>query len=134
MLVLERRAAGTPDNPVVALRANAGITFDLHQMQRQSPENRPARSFSAAVGVPENMADLAASYRAGYVPSVNVYVLVDGEVRFSRRGLIARQQPETIHLPLEPTDRWLTLAITGGADQKSPYDWCLFVRPQIVFE
>lgn len=132
--MLEGRPVGTPDNPVVALRANAGITFDLRQMQRQSPENRPARSFSTVCGVPENIAEYAAAYRADYVPGVNVYVLVDGVVRFSHRGLNARREPITIHLTLEPADRWLTLAITGGADQKSPYDWCLFVRPQILFE
>jgi len=84
--------------------------------------------------MPENILDYAKVYEADYVPSVNVYVLVDGQVRFSQRGLNPRRQPLEINLTLTPTDRCLTLAVTGGADQKSPYDWCLFVRPRILFE
>lgn len=132
--LLNRQSVGSADQPVVAVRANAGITFDLQQMRSRTPEHRPARSFTAVCGMPENILDYATLYEADYVPSVNVYVLVDGQVRFSQRGLDPRRRSLEIDLTLTPTDRCLTLAVTGGADQKSPYDWCLFVRPRILFE
>jgi hypothetical protein len=131
---LDRQPVGTPEQPVVALRANAGITFDLQQMRNRTPEQRPARLFTAVCGIPDNILDYAKVYQADYVPSVNVYVLVDGQVRHSQRGLNPRSEPKKIELMLTPADRCLTLAVTGGADQKSPYDWCLFVSPRILFE
>jgi hypothetical protein len=132
--VLEGRSAGAGENPVVSLRANAGITFDLRQMRRQAPENRSARRFTAMCGVPENIAQYSTVYRSGYVPSVNVYILVDGQVRFVRTDVNPLQSAESIDLPLSPADRYLTLTVTSATEQKTSFDWCLFVRPQIMFE
>ncbi len=131
---LSQRPVGTAANPAVAMRANAGVTFDLHQMQRCVPENRPPRRFTAVCGVPENMADYSTVYRDGYVPSVNVYVLVDGRLRFTRTDVNPTREPERIRLELTPDDRYLTLVVTSATEQKTPFDWCLFVRPRILFE
>lgn len=125
---------GTANNPVVALRANAGITFDLHRMRQQLPESRAARRFTAVCGVPENIADYSKRYRAGYVPGVNVAVLVDGRERFSRSDVTPNQASAKIELELTPADRYLTLTVTSATEQKTPFDWGLFVRPEILFE
>lgn len=133
-LRLENRPVGTQDNPVIALKSGAGITFDLSQMQSRVSEARPPRQFSAVCGMPEDILDDAAALTSGYTPRVNVYVLVDGKERFTASGLTPLKGSQRINLPLAEGDRYLTLVVTGAADQKSPFDWCLFVRPRILFE
>lgn len=131
---LENRPVGTDTSPVIAMKAGAGITFDLGQLQSRIPENRPAAVFTAVCGMPEDIMDDAAALNNGYTPSVNIYVLVDGQEKFTAADVNPYAKPTPIRIALTPSDRYLTLAVTGAADQKSPFDWCLFVRPQIVFE
>lgn len=132
--MLNQQPVGTADSPVVAMRANAGVTFDVQQMRRYVSENRPPRCFTVLCGVPENIAEYSTVYRDGYVPSVDVYVLVDGQLRFRRSHLNPTLEPERIRLELGPTDRYLTLVVTSATEQKTVFDWCLFVRPRILFE
>jgi len=131
---LENRAVGTPENPAIALKSGAGITFDLSQMRGRISENRPPRRFTALCGMPEDILPEAAALNSGYTPKVNVCVLVDGQERFALAGLTPLKGTRLLDLPLGPEDRYLTLVVTGASDQKSPFDWCLFARPRILFE
>jgi hypothetical protein len=131
---LENRPVGTQDNPVIALKSGAGITFDLSQMQSRISESRPPRQFTAVCGMPEDILDDVAALNSGYTPRVNVYVLVDGQERFTVSALTPLKGLQQVNLPLADGDRYLTLVVTGASDEKSPFDWCLFVRPRILFE
>jgi hypothetical protein len=131
---LQGRPVGTADNPVIALKAGAGITFDLRQMQARVPENRPPSRFTAVCGMPEDIMDEASSFSPVYTPRVNVFVLVDGRERLALAKMDPMGRPAEVSLNLTPADRYLTLAVTGTSDEKSPFDWCLFVRPRLVFE
>ncbi|MCE5185411.1 MAG: FecR family protein [Planctomycetaceae bacterium] len=119
--------------PLIALKTGAGITFDLTQMQNRVPENRPARLFTAQCGMPQG---IQADGLAGnnYKPSIDVYVLVDGKLRLTRTDVNPATRSFDISVPLTSQDRYLTLAVTGASDQRTPLDWGLFANPRILFE
>ena len=58
----------------------------------------------------------------------DVYVLVDGQLRFQNRGFTNDAGPFPVQVPLADADRFLTLVTTDGGDQIG-YDWVLWVDP-----
>ena len=62
------------------LHANKGMTFDLDAIRRANPGCKLLR-FRAIAGNTENESEL------GYLRTADVWVLVDGEVRFRRREI-----------------------------------------------
>ena len=85
---------------------DAGLTFDLAAIRRLHPRADLVR-FRATAGSP---------MKAGAKNKADVYVLVDGVVRFSRTRFVAGDGAFAIDLPLTNTDRFLTLVTTGGGD------------------
>ncbi len=127
-LTLEGVECGTPENPSIFMHANAGITFDLKKIQKPLPQQVRTTRFTALAGVPDNNVE----------PScLDIWVLVDGQVRFSE-FMVRTDQTFNIDIPLTGTERFLTLIVTDGIDDKNKkgngthhYDWCLFSRPYL---
>jgi hypothetical protein len=66
----------------------------------------------------------------GFNPRADVYVIVDGKVRQERRQFTNQDGVFTIDVPLQKTDRFMSLATTDGGDDIND-DWVLWLDPQI---
>lgn len=125
---LDGRSYGLEHRPCLLMHANVGITFDLAEMASANPGSRIAR-FTSGYGVSE---------RATSRPcNADFWVLVDGEVRFSRCGLTEKGMAGAIDIELNEGDRFLTLITTDGGDpdnvasdlRGTDSDWCVFAEP-----
>jgi ferric-dicitrate binding protein FerR (iron transport regulator) len=93
-----------PDRWFLYLHANVGLTFDLAALRRLHPGSALQR-FHAVVG----------NIRPGTLENplpVELFVLADGELRFHRR--FEGRDIFTVDLPLNDSDRALSLIITDG--------------------
>jgi len=95
-----------PGRSFIFAHPDAGLTFDLAAIRRLHPRASLVR-FRATAGSP---------MKAGAKNRADVYVLVDGVVRFSRTGFVAGDGAFAIDVPLTAQDRFLTLVTTGGGD------------------
>jgi len=128
---LDGQVYGNEQNPAIFMHANAGITFDLEAIRAALPHLK-ITCFTALAGISENGPRRS--------PYADFWVLVDGKVRFSRRGADGKET-YPIQIDLKDSDRFLTLAVTdGGQDvclwiDGRPYvldgDWGLFALPQL---
>ncbi|MBN2514180.1 MAG: hypothetical protein JXB18_14675 [Sedimentisphaerales bacterium] len=120
---------GTPENPAVFMHANIGITFDLQAIRSLLPDGvRPGR-FTAIAAAPIPYPDIANYF--------DIWIVVDGQVRFSRTGVSAPGN-FPIDVDLTEQDRFLSLIVTEGKagreNQGNAYDWCFFCRPELSLE
>ena len=111
---------GGADWPAIYVHSNAGITFDVGRL-RDLLADRAPRRFVAEVGMietkePRHKADIA--------------VLVDGEVRFSRKDLMPEDGVIPVAVLLGEADQFLSLVVTEAGDEPD-YDSVLFGRPAI---
>ncbi|HOQ04899.1 MAG TPA: FecR domain-containing protein [Anaerohalosphaeraceae bacterium] len=128
---LDGQVYGTADKPAIFMHANLGITFDLEAIRRTLANLKISR-FTALAGISENGPRRS--------PYADFWVLVDGQVRFCRRGADGTEI-YSIDVDLKESDRFLTLAVTDGGREKclwidgQPYvldgDWGLFALPQL---
>ena len=109
---------------LLLLHANNGITFDLEAIRRTSPGRRPTR-FCAVMGNVET-----GWKENGDGALADVWVLVDGDVRFKRREITHYNGAMAINITLDDNARFLTLASTDGGNGIS-YDWILFGDPRL---
>ena len=112
----------TSDN--LCLHANSGITFDLQKIREAMPFTNITQ-FSSVYGVPKARDD-----QDGVAS--DFYVFVDGTPRMIKKGVSNQDEPGHVTIPLEKTDRFLTLVCTQG-DQNFG-DWSLFVNPTLELE
>jgi hypothetical protein len=111
---------------MLLLHANAGITFDLSAIRTSARGHNAARFQSVVHNCqwnPEGPVDYVA----------DVWVLVDGQVRFSRMKFRRSDGPAEIDIPLKPTDRFLTLISTDGGDAIA-CDNPVFLNPRILLD
>jgi hypothetical protein len=66
------------------------------------------------------------SNETGFDPRADVYVIVDGTGRFEKLGFTNQDGVFNVDVPLNPNDRFLTLATTDGGDGIND-DWVLWV-------
>lgn len=121
----------------VFLHANLGITYDLDQIRRVlSLSGQRFEKFRTWAGISET---------AWRECNADLWVLVDGKVRYSQRGVREKGFTEYVEIELSEKDRFLTLAATDGGDPDSDAsvdppvlgidsDWCLFSEPVLVLE
>jgi hypothetical protein len=115
-------------NPSVGMHPNVGITFDLDAIRSAMPEVEIDR-FRAACGVSETAIRFAATAQDPNAAKVAFWVLIDGQVRFSRELKPIPAQSEQIDVVLRPSDRFLTLATTHPGNYG--YCWSLFAEPAL---
>jgi hypothetical protein len=115
----------TTGHGLLFLHANKGITFDLDAIRRANPGCKMLR-FRAAAGNTE----MAAEGGRRDVVCADIWVLVDGKVRFQRREINRSQGAYMVMLPIGKNDRFLTLAATDGGDG-TEWDWIIFGDPRL---
>ncbi len=109
-------------NPVIlCLHANAGITFDLDAI-RESVPLLNVREFSSEFGIAQTTGTVLSDF----------YVFVDGQLRMVKKDVSSVNEPLSVSIPLEPSNRFLTLVCTEGTDNYR--DWTLFVNPVLEVE
>ncbi|MCG8584885.1 MAG: NPCBM/NEW2 domain-containing protein [Pirellulales bacterium] len=108
---------------LLCLHANAGVTFDLKAIEED--EEAAVRRFVAVAG-------MGGSFRRDV--RADVWVLVDGELRWSHKGVVAGAEPLPIALEIKGDDQFLTLAVTDGGNGSNGYDWVVFGEPKLVTE
>ena len=119
-------AASTMLRPVTAclfMHANKGITFDLEAIRRANPGCKLLR-FRAVAGNTETVSE------TGEAVYADVWVLVDGQVRFQRREINGYNGAFPIAIPIGENDRFLTLAATDGGNGIE-CDWIMFGDPRL---
>jgi hypothetical protein len=115
--------------PNIFMHANLGITFDLDAIRTDFAEAELSRFVTEAGLSPS-------ATREGHV---DVWVLVDGKVRYCQKGITEKGKAYPIAITLEKTSRFLTLVTTDGGDldfleegkRATDSDWALFARPRL---
>jgi hypothetical protein len=134
------------DNPSsIYIHANQGITFDLDAI-RQIVPNKLIYRFTSKCGISntlENYKDKLSAWSSRsnqwtkLTPdstNADFYVLVDGEVRFSKVDVTMSDGAIDIFIEIFPEDRFLTLVSTQGSDEwGNANDWTLFAEPRLLF-
>ncbi len=118
----------TRAHPSLGMHPNAGITFDLEAIRHAMPEAR-IRRFHARCGVSDNVVPFAERDADPNLIAVTFWVLLDGRPEFSRTLKVVPAQAEQIDVPIEPGDRFLTLATTTPGEYR--YCWALFAEPAL---
>ena len=113
----------SPGHGLLFLHANKGITFDLAAIRRANPGYKLIR-FRAVAG---NTETVSAEGLAAYA---DLWVLVDGQVRFRRREINGLNGAFSVAIPLDESDRFLTLAATDGGNGIDN-DWIVFGDPRL---
>ena len=125
----EQSAKRFDDSGFLYLHSNLGMTVDLEAVRGEVPGCRIA-SFSAFAGI----MDILNNPKALDYAEVDVWVLVDGQLRSSRQALRADQGYD-IFVELSDRDRFLTLVVTDGGtpyvDESvaNHFDSCGFAEP-----
>jgi len=122
-----------PQNPSIFLHANLGITFDLNAFRSRLP-GAAIEQFVSEVGVCDT---------APGPFNVDIWVLVDGQVRYARTGVTQKGLQDLLKIDLRDQDSFLTLIATEGenSDDNPDYqrssigcDWVLFGRPVLTLK
>ena len=91
------------------VHANKGITFNLDAIRRSNPGHEVLR-LRAVAGNVETESQKGANV------SADIWVLVDGQVRFKRREFNGYDGAATVAIPIHASDRFLTLAATDAGN------------------
>lgn len=115
--------------PNIFMHANLGMTFDLDTIRADFAEAEVTR-FLAEAGLSPS------ATREG---NVDVWVLVDGKVRYHQSGITEKGKAYPVEITLEKNNRFLTLVTTDGGDvdyleeakRATDSDWALFAKPRL---
>jgi hypothetical protein len=94
---------------ILVMHANKGITFDLDAVRR-AHSNAKVTRFLAMTGNFETRSDKNDEVLA------DVWVIVDGKVRFKRREINRYNGPNEVAVAICQGERFLTLAATDSGD------------------
>ena len=119
----------SPVSQGIFMHANLGITFDLNAI-REDFQGAGAAHFHAQAGLS------SIATREGHA---DIWVLVDGKVRYCQKGITEKGKVYPVDVELGKTDRFLTLITTDGGDVDFPEpskratdsDWLLFAEPRL---
>ena len=111
---------------MLLLHANAGITFDLAAIRVSARGCRATRFQSTVHNCQWGLNGLT-------VLTADVWVFIDGQLRFSRTKIRRQNGPVEVDIPLGPNDRFLTLVSTDGGDDIN-YDSVCFLSPRVCLD
>ena len=136
-LKLDGKLYGTSDSPAISIHSNLGVTFDLEEIRRSVGEMKIVR-FTSRCGVSESVLDdwmykETRLKEKSAPPLADFWVLVDGRIAFERRQVALQAGGTDIEIPLDVTDRFLTLVVTDS-NGNHQFDWGLFVEPVLELE
>lgn len=113
----------SPGHGLLLFHPNKGLTFDLSAIRKANP-GWAIRQFLAVAGNTETVS------ASGNDAFADVWVLVDGEVRFKRCQINSTHGALSIAIPITASDRFLTLASTDSGGPLDT-DWILFGDPRL---
>jgi hypothetical protein len=124
---------GNREHPCIVMHANLGITFDLSAIRAMCPDIKMTH-FVSQFGI--------ADFNEIAGCNADFWVLIDGQVRESRRHVTQKNILFNVSIELSPSDRFLTLVTTDGGDidrmeayQRSyTCDWCVFLEPALILK
>ncbi|HDS85553.1 MAG TPA: hypothetical protein ENN97_10215 [Phycisphaerales bacterium] len=131
MAVFNGVARGTVEEPAVLMHSNVGITFDL-QAIRSRLSGAEISQFDCFVGLPGSL--------RGATSRSDVWVLIDGQLRYSKYELMPEAGLLDITIDLAASDRFLTIAVTDAAHTYEPGegtyadDYVYLVKPKLVLK
>ena len=108
---------------LLALNSNSGITLDLEAMRTMYAGTRPVR-FRATAGMADSRR-VDPDVPAGLA---DIWILVDGRLKFGRSKFRPEDGTFRVDIELGPSDRFLTLATTDGGNGID-CDWVVFGDP-----
>jgi len=119
-------------NPCIFLHSNLGITFDLNASRSRLSETKITQ-FQADVGVSDTT---PGSF------NVDIWVLIDGQVRYKRTGITQKGLLDSLRIDIRDEDHFLTLITTEGENTEDDiyprpstgYDWVVFGGPVLILE
>ena len=114
---------GNPKS-AITMHSNIGITFDLAAIRNEIPDLDIA-GFSALFGMADNVTEHVGD---NFTPLVDVWVLVDGRIRYSKTAIGVDNEAENIQFAIKGNDRFLTLIVTD-ANGNINNDWTMFADP-----
>jgi hypothetical protein len=94
---------------MLEMHANKGITFDLRAIRLANADCKLVR-FQTVTGNTERVSE------KGYPVWADVWVFVDGQVKFRRREINRYNGAMQIVIPINDQDRFLTLVATDGGN------------------
>jgi hypothetical protein len=100
-----------PEHSILYMYTNKGVTFDLKGAGARLEGDR-IYQFRCIVG----NTHLKMNHRQRTAPRSDLYVLVDGKLRFERLAFSNHTEPFTVKVRLNEGDRYLTLATTEADD------------------
>jgi hypothetical protein len=103
----------SPGHGNLAMDANKGITFDLDAIRRANPNYKLVR-FRAVAGNAEQIS------KKGYAVYADVWVFIDGQMRFRRREITRYNGAFAIMIPINNDDRRLEFLPTEGIADTTP--------------
>jgi len=112
--------------PAIGFYGSGGITFDLDALRRAVPGCR-LRTFRAVCAVAADETVRAGIYGNTLADFV---VLADGRAVYEGRALSRFSQPTILEIPIQPRQRFLTLAVMDSGDSLGA-DWAVFVEPSL---
>lgn len=116
---------GTADKPALFMHTNACITFDLEAIRKAMPAFQIA-AFRARCVLFEK-SDRIRTEKS------DVYVLVDGRIKFKQRGFGQNGLALNVDIPLNQENHFLTL-VTTDSDGSIAIDWVGFLEPVLILE
>jgi hypothetical protein len=121
---------GTSRRGLLGIHANVGITFDLAQCDKQLLGR--FHSLKGSI-VKLDLAEERGHENVTRVPvrTIDFWIVVDGELRFNKRGIAPSEDSLPFEVPLRPEDRFLTLITTDGGDSVS-FDNAFLVDPVLT--
>lgn len=116
---------GTAEKPLLFMNSNACITFDLDAIRKAMPGFHVTSFRSRCVLIEKS--DRIRTEKA------DVFVLVDGEEKFSKTEFDQNGVALNVDIPLTESNRFLTLMATDGGDSIA-VDWVGFAEPYVLLE
>ena len=118
---------------IMCFHSNCGITIDLKAISDSMP-GHALEKFNAWGGITEFVDGLS-----GRAADVDLWILVDGQVRYEKELLKVKDGIIDIDIDLVSDDRFLTIIVTDGlretdASKNSPWanDFFYLVNPEII--
>ncbi|MBN1393929.1 MAG: NPCBM/NEW2 domain-containing protein [Pirellulales bacterium] len=115
------------DRGLLCMHANTGITFDLSLIWKTGRAAERGR-FKAVAGVAD-----ARHVFPEADGSADLWIFVDGALKWKRVQLRPADGPAEIDVELDPANRFLTLAVTDGG-RKRCWPWAVFGDPVLEME
>jgi cell division protein FtsL len=122
-----------PQNPCIFMHSNLGVTFNLNALRNRLPGAKITQ-FQSQVGV---------SNTAPGLFNVDIWVLIDGQVRCKKTGVTQRGLLDSLKIDIREQDSFLTLMATEGKNTEDNVDyarssigcdWVIFGTPILKLE